>query len=144
MDSAAQRFVTTFADADFRHREPLLSGIRGGAISLESVSEDSSQEASAYSDIYEFRLEHLRRKQATQHVESMRSDVEALCEGLKADPSDPCDLWNFTEPPYFLYSVFVGRRSRRVLGCVKAVDDRLIDEQIRRELWGEANPEDEQ
>lgn len=139
MDSATQRFVSSFECTDFRHRDAIVSGLREGDISLSSVSEDSSQTASAYSDIYEFRLQHLKSKSATDHVESLRSDVEALCEGLKTDPSDSCDLWIFTEPPHFSYSVFVGRRSRRVLGCIKGVDDRLIDDSIRRELWGHAN-----
>lgn len=142
MDAASQRFVAHFGDAVFRHCAPLLSGLRKGAITLESLSEESSQTASAYSDIYEFRLRHLNGKPATEHVESLRLDVEALCVGLKADPADPCDLWIFTEPPHFSYSVFVGHRSRNVLGCIRGVDDRLIDDSIRLKLWGRDHTED--
>ena len=143
LNIASQRFVGEFGASDFRHREPLVSGIRDGHIKLSTVCEDSNQQASAYSNIYEFRLRRLDSRPDTEHTRTLRSDVAALCEGLKSDPGDPCDLWIFVEPPYFIYSIFVSRRSRKVCGCVRGVDDRLITDEIKRDLWGEPKASDE-
>jgi len=138
----AQKFIAEFGDHEFRHSEVLLRGICEGEISVDSASEGSSQQAGAYLDIYEFRLEGLvDRRGTTEHIESLRADVTVLCEGLREDRNEPCDLWIFEEPPYYMYSVWIGRRSRKILGCVKGIDDRLISDAQRRQIWGEAEVE---
>ena len=82
---------------------------------------------SHYLDIYEFRLKRLdERTQHTEHTTSLRFDTANFCDGLRAHPTDTCELWSFTESPHFTYGVFVGHKSRLVLGCIRGVDDRLI------------------
>lgn len=138
MSDSAQRFASEFKAAHFHHRETLIEGIERGDVTLQSFTEDSSQKASSYLRIYEFRLEGLdRRLGNTNHVSELKSDVRALCAGLAKEPDDRVDLWIFSKDPYYTYSVFVGHETRSVFGCFRGVDDRLIDAETRRTLWGE-------
>ena len=68
-------------------------------------------------------------------------DTADLCSGLRGHQTDRCELWSFTEAPYFKYGVFVGHESRIILGCIRGVDDRLITPETRIELWGEITPD---
>ena len=136
MANAENRFVSEFNDTKFRHSDELISEIHSGAIRLHSVSESSEQKASAYFDIYHFRSKRLLDRIQTDHVRSLSTDIKELCDELSRNLTEPCDLWIFEQNPYFSFSVFVGRDSRAIMGCIRAVDDRLIDDEVRRELWG--------
>ena len=138
MSDAAERFASEFAGTDFRHSSMLMGGIHDGSITTFSVSEDSSLPASHYLDIYRLRLKGLKARDRTPHVDSMQNDVSALCDGLSSEPTEPCDLWIFQQQPYYNFSVWVGRESRSILGCIRGVDNRLVDDKIRADLWGEA------
>ena len=139
-----KRFVEEFDGASFRHSEHLLPGLRTGKILLHAASEDSETTASHYLDIYEFRLKRLaERTEHTSHTSTLRDDVQELVDGLAKRPGEPCDLWMFTETPHFGYSVWIGRESRRIYGCIRGVDDRLVTPEIRSELWGDLPARDD-
>lgn len=132
-------FLAEFGDANFRHGEHLISGLRSGPIKLYSASE-SSQTREGFLSLYKIRRDNLQTKYEGQHTELTRelcADLEVLCRGLNESSDPNCDLWTFEEEPYFHYCVFIGRPSRQVLGCFRAVDNRLITPEIRKQLWGE-------
>ena len=73
---------------------------------------------------------------ATKHAISIREDVEALCEELKSSPEELCRIWMFkTSSCDFI--VFEEISTHRILGCVRAVDKREVDEATWNELWGD-------
>ena len=137
------RFVSEFESAQFNHHQKLISGLRSGGILLRSPPSESLSPVSHYLDIYEFRLKRLDQcpePQQTEHMKSLRFDAANFCDGLRAHPTDTCELWSFTESPHFTYGVFVGHESRVILGCIRGVDDRLINSDTRLELWGKHAP----
>lgn len=134
----AQQFAEEFADDEFRHSKALIDGIRDGSISLYSAPDRSKQRAAEYLHIYRSRLDHLQTRTDTAHVNSLREDVRVLCENLSLDPNQKCELWIFNQIPYYDYSIFVGHLNRDIIGCVRGVDDRLIDQDMRRQLWGDS------
>ncbi len=132
-------FVAEFGDANFRHAEHLIAGLRSGTIQFHSASE-SSQTSEGFISIYKIRRDRLSNEydgKHTEHTQALCADLEVLCRGLNESSDPNCDLWTFAEEPYFQYCVFVGRPSRKVLGCFRAVDNRLIKPEIRKQLWGE-------
>ena len=144
MNSDIQRFVDEFREASFSHSEHLIAGLISGEIELHAASEDSGSPASHYLHIYEFRLKNLNDRfenRHTEHTVSLRNDTRLLIDGLQQHPDEICDLWMFTEQPYYNYSIWIGRESRTIFGCVRAVDNRLVTPEIRSELWGNPTPD---
>lgn len=138
MHSNIKRFVEEFDGASFRHSEYIVDGLRNGRILLHSLSEDSATPASQHLDVYEFRLKRLQeRPEHTAHTRTLRDDVQELVHGLAEHSDEPCQIWIFTEAPHHLYTVWIGRESRTIFGCIRGVDDRLITPETRSELWGD-------
>lgn len=106
-------------------------------MTLDSASDTSRQLNSHYSDIYRFRLAHIRETSASEHGLAIAADIEDLCIGLERQPDSPCDLWLFvTQPPHFTYSVFVSRSDDTVAGCFRGVDASLLSADELATLWG--------
>ena len=142
MNDSVHRFVCDFGDASFHHKETLIEGMKKNEVSFESLTEDACQRASDYLELYVFRLRGMDRRLGNRaHVSDLKSDVRALCAGFAAEPDDLVDLLIFTKDPYYTYSVFVGHESRAVFGCIRGVDNRLVDADTRRMLWGESSGE---
>jgi hypothetical protein len=140
LNADVARFLSEFETAQFNHASKLVSGLKSGAINLHSAPRESRSPVSHYLNIYEFRLKRLDQRsesQQTEHTKSLLFDTANLCNGLQSQPTDTCELWSFTETPYFTYGVFIGHESRMILGCIRAVDNRLVNPEIRTELWGE-------
>lgn len=141
MSSAVDRFISEFELAPFNHGAELTSGLRSGDILSLSPPHETRLPTTHYLDIYEFRLERLDqlpKPKQTEHMKSTRFDMVDLCEGLRAQPTGTCELWNFIWSQRFLYGVFVGHESRIILGCVRSIDSMSITPNVRNELWGES------
>ena len=135
------RFISEFEFAKFNHGSALIAGLRSGDILPYSAPHGTCLPTAHYLDIYEFRLQCLDERhesKRTEHMKSLRFDAADLCDGLRAHPTDTCELWSFTESPRFLYGVFVAHESRIILGCIRSVDNRMITPDLRNELWGES------
>ena len=144
MNSNIARFISEFESTPFNHQQKLISGLRSGEVSLHSAPKEKLLSISHFLAVYEFRLQHLEKRfgsKHTSHTKSLRYDTADLCSGLRGHQTDRCELWSFTEAPYFKYGVFVGHESRIILGCIRGVDDRLITPETRIELWGEITPD---
>lgn len=133
---STQDFIAQYGSQVFNQSDVLLGGLRDGSIQFESASTESSQLNRVYLDIYQFRLERLRKTSFSDHGRAVAADVEDLCVHLAEHPESPCDLWIFSQRPYFNYSVFVTRDCRLVAGCIRGVDARLLSEAELAQLWG--------
>lgn len=134
-------FLDEFSNASFPHSDLLIAGLRAGTIELHSASE-TVQPTSHYLTIYNMRLANLLRRYSSQHTEhtsALCGDMDKLCDQLRNNPEEGCELWSFTEAPYLSYLVFIGHQSRHVLGCLCVADNRLLTPEIRKELWGESD-----
>jgi hypothetical protein len=133
-------FLKLCANSIFRHRERLLAELDSGQtiFRTHTANEATSLTCSQYLAIYRRRGEHISEL-ATAHAFSLREDVLALCKELEKPPDEPVRIWSFSKPPYYDYDVFEGAETRRILGCILGVDDRLIDNQTRETLWGKTD-----
>ena len=134
---SVRRFIDEFGESQFNHATRLFPGLEDGTITLYCSPRNSKQKAEQYLDIYKSRFDHLTGMPRTSHVEGLLTDVGALCHALSCELAEVCELWIFNEKPYFDYSVFVGKRSRSVFGCIRGVDDTKIDSSLRNEIWGD-------
>ena len=139
----ATSFLKEFEKATFNHSEELLEGIRNGDALLNNVPRKEMLSTSHYLNIWQFRLDSLQEKmdlltsKPTQHLVAITEDMAQLCDGLRSEPDDSVQLWIFLKDPHFVFAIFVANESRQLLGCVRSVDNRLIDAEVRQELWGE-------
>jgi hypothetical protein len=129
-------FIAQYGSQVFNHSDVLLEGLRDGSIHFDSASTESRQLNRAYLDIYQFRLEHLRKTSSSDHGRAIAADVEDLCVHLAEHPESPCDLWIFLQNPHLSYLVFVTRDCGLVAGCIRGVDARLLSEPELAQLWG--------
>ena len=140
MDPDIKRFVDEFRNTQFSHSEHLFSGLDSKLIQLHRVSEKSELTASHYYDVYKLRLNMLNQRfkeRHTVHTEQLAVDTSILIEGLSRFGNQICDVWTFFEKPYFVYTVWIGRGSRTIFGCIRSADDRLVTPDTRKELWGD-------
>ena len=113
--------MSEFRESPFRHRDTLISGIEAGTVLLNSGREDSDQTTAALLNIFKVRLKRLDRlllTESNQHLQSLREDVSVLCDGLRSCPDERCDFWLFDHADGGSTCVYIGRRSRAVMGCV--------------------------
>lgn len=130
-------FLKICETANFRHQDELMTELKSGkAIFNSDIPADVRLlPASHYLAIYQRRAKHLQ-KYSTAHAASLKEDVLALCKELEKTPQSLVQIWSFSKPPYFDYSVFVDTANNHILGCILGIDARLIDESTRIELWG--------
>jgi hypothetical protein len=67
--------------------------------------------------------------------------VDALIVELEHSLDEPCGVWCFSLAPHHTFSVMEGLASNRVLGCIRAVDKRLIDDPAWEKLWHDPTPQ---
>lgn len=131
-------FITRHGRATFRHSAELFAAIRSGACVLDHAANGTqSLPCSHLVHIYRRRADHLRQF-SSPHAACVTADVLALLAELERSPEEPCGLWGFSLSPHFKFSIFEGLTSQRILGCIRGVDDRLIDGPIRKKLWHDA------
>jgi hypothetical protein len=68
----------------------------------------------------------------------MIADAEALIPEFERHADEPCAVWCFSLRPHHTFSVYEALVSSRVLGCMRAIDRRLVDNQYWEDLWDEA------
>ena len=129
--------LKNFEHTYFRHREELLTELNSGQTTFYShtLADVHQLPAKHYLAIYQQRAKHVQ-KFTTEHAVSLRNDLVALCQELKKTPEEFVQIWSFSKLPYFNYAVFVGASNHQIFGCILAVDDRLIDDETRIQLWG--------
>jgi hypothetical protein len=133
---SVELFLSRHGHALFHHSQELLSGLRSGVCRLTSGPDKTPSPCSHLLHIYRFRAEHLRRF-SSAHARSILEDVEHLCTELAVRPNSTCVGWSFSAPPYFNYGVFEASDTHRLLGCIKAIDRRLVSEEEWSRLWGD-------
>ena len=120
----------------FRHSEELLAAISVGQCSLNASALSGRLPSCGHLlGIYRQRVKHLHGF-STQHAITIREDCEALVRELGITPDEPCRIWIFKSEAQD-FSVFEAIESRRILGCVRSVDKREVDDVTWRALWGE-------
>ena len=115
------RFLEEFRDGNFRHRARLVSGLEDGSATLYRVSEDSKQSTGNLLSTFTVRLRILDKlllEDFSVEKQSIRDDVDELCDGLRQHLDDLCDTWIFKHSGGGTTCVYVGRQSRKVMGCV--------------------------
>ena len=88
---------------------------------LHNVSERSNQTTSELQSIFNVRLKRLNRlleAEDNPDLRTLRDDVAVLFNGLRTCQDDDCDFWLFDHVDGGSSCVYVGRRTRVVLGCV--------------------------
>ena len=129
-------FMHLHGNSEYRHKEELESGISDGSIKFER-SLEGKQKGESYLQIYKTRRDGLAKSESdTNHVKSLLKDVEALCEGFKKYTNESIDHWSFDGPRFLGYTVFVAHDSEEIIGCVKGADDRQVNDENYKELWG--------
>lgn len=133
-------FITKYGEATFRHSDELFACLRSGACVLDTSSDgDHSLPGSHFLRIYQIRTQMLReREPRSPHAAAIIADAEALADELARHSDEPCGVWCFSRPPHYTFSVYEALRSHRVLGCIRAVDRRLVDDQTWERLWQSA------
>ena len=133
-------FVTIHGGSTFRHSEELFAAIHSGACLLTtSALGDRSLPCSNLLSIYRTRTNMLRERNLNSlHANGLLSDLEALTSELERSQDEPCGVWCFSLQPHHMIDVFEALHTHRILGCIRAVDDRLIDEETRNHIWHDA------
>ena len=130
-------FITRHGHATFRHRDELLAAIQSGSCVLTHAPDGTeSLPCSHFLRIIGIRTEHLRQF-VSPHAASLIADSEALIRELEQCPDELCGIWCFSLPPHHTFSVHEALSSHRILGCMRAVDRRLVDDQTWEHLWNE-------
>ena len=137
MANNLETFLKKHERTRFPHSEELFTCIKSGKCRLEVTPDSTGTNVSSSHllRVYRRRAEHLKGL-STQRAQSIYSDVVTLCETLEKAEDEEVQLWLFSMPPYFEYSVFEGSGSGKILSCILAVDRRLIDEEGWQQLWG--------
>jgi hypothetical protein len=134
--SDTEIFLDRHERSQFRHRDELLAAILSGECVLTERPrpELSSLPCSYFLHIYQIRARHLE-PYTTPHARSIWEDVLDLCEELEKTPDEPVQFWSFAMAPHVVFNVSEGAETLRVLGCIKAVDRRLIAPEAWEALW---------
>lgn len=115
------RFVTEFDRCEFRHCDELFAGINSGAITLHSVGDTTTSSTTELLRTFRRRLRRLDRElksTESDRTRSIRDDTAILCDRLRKHQTDRCELWIFRYNGSGTICVYVGDKSREVLGCV--------------------------
>jgi hypothetical protein len=128
-------FISRHGRTTFRHSDELFAAIRSGACVLDHAPDGTeSLPCSHFLRIYRIRAEHIRQF-TSPHAVSLIADSDTLASELERSSDEPCGVWCFFLPPHHTFSVYEALPSQRVLGCVRAVDRRLVDDLTWERLW---------
>jgi len=132
-------FIARHGGTTFRHSNELFAAIRSGVCVLQGFSDGGERlPGSHFLRIYKIRTDMLRDRRLNSPLAvTIIADSEALMHELEQCTEEPCGVWIFSLPPHDTFSIYEALRSRRVLGCIRAVDRRLVDNHTWEHLWYE-------
>lgn len=121
MNADLNRFVFEFDDRKFRHCDELFAGIDSGAITLHSAGDASTCSTPELLRTLGRRLQRMDTELTatdSARTQAIRDDTVVLCDRLRKCQVDRCELWMFQHSDDGTICVYVGNKSREVLGCV--------------------------
>lgn len=119
-----RKFIQKYREQSFPHCEALFLALDKGEANLHGEESDPIPCAVVLGN-YKRRAEHLRT--LGSEGEALLADVAALCEELEKVPDELVQGWIFEMPPNYLFYVFEGVNSKRILGCSLGIDKRVVD-----------------
>jgi hypothetical protein len=132
-DEQLQKFLKLCENSSFPHREEIFKGINEGKYLLESKS-DSKVPSEQMLDIYQTRAKIVAEKKGL-HAERLKNDILSFVEELKEVLNDRVNFWRFSIDESSHYVCFEGVNSKKILGCILAVDKRKVSEDEWGKLW---------
>lgn len=119
-----REFIERYGEQSFPHSEVLFTALDKGEATLHT-EQSQPMPCAVVLRIYKRRAEHLRS--LGLEGKELLTDVTALCEELEKRPDELIQGWTFEMPPHYLWYVFEGVNSKRILGCSLGVDKRLVN-----------------
>ena len=130
-------FIRKHSQKHFPHANELIKAIRDKECTLYHAPGIFSRgvSTSVLLHTYRRRVEHLKQF-STEHAKLLQKDTAYLCDRLLHSSDSRCQMWIFSFSGGRGVTVFEGRPSEEVLGCLKTVDKRAVSEEEWKELWG--------
>lgn len=116
---------------DFIGKQELLELAIAGVLHFAKLKEADC------SELHERYIRFLERTSPdTNHKAYVCASIKQLVDVLITYGNDTCTVLEYTVEPFYIYSVYLHKNSRRVFGVIKGYDIQKMSEAEWHQIWG--------